>query len=110
MNRKEATQKILFNPGSSQQLDVTFSPSLTSPTAIHTPTLTATTATVTATPTPGPRGNEPGHLPRLELRFNPENLKDGYERAKIVFSDVNTQAHSIYRSQCPDTVVDLSGR
>ena len=98
MNGKEATQKVLFNPGSSQQLDLTFSPSLTSPTPTQSPTVTATiTSTVTATPAPGPVEMNLDLYPGWNFVSTPKTLKDGYDTAKVVFSQVNTQAHSIYR-------------
>ncbi len=94
MNGNEATQKVRFNPGSSQQLDLTFSPSVTSPTVTSTPTVTAT---VTPTPTTGPAEMTLDLFPGWNFVSTPKTLKDGYETAKVVFGQVNTQAHSIYR-------------
>ena len=94
MNGKEATQKVRFNPGSSQQLDLTFSPPLTSPTATPTPTVTTT---VTPTPTVGPAEMTLDLFPGWNFVSTPKTLREGYETAKIVFGQVNTQAHSIYR-------------
>nr|WP_245249430.1 S8 family serine peptidase [Methanolinea mesophila] len=102
MNGKEAREKVRFNPGSSQQLDLTFSPSLTSPTPTQSPTVTATiTTTVTPTPTAGPAEITLDLHPGWNFISTPKTLKSGYDTAKVVFSQVNTQAHSIYRYDTP---------